>query len=112
MAREIQNPDVRAKYLSQVCFDDKLRVRLDGRLKARRHWQFSLRSLFIVILLVAGLSAGPAISFRQAHRALRREREARALEQRYLAVQAADKAAAALQQGAEITEASRHDVTP
>ena len=77
VAREIGKPETRAKYLDQVGADKELRSRLEQRLKTRRRWQFGLRSLFVAMLLAATLSAGLAISFRQAMRAREMERLAR-----------------------------------
>ena len=78
VAREIQNPAIRAKYLSQVCHDERLLGRLEGRLMtARRRWQFSLRHLMIVMLLVGCFLGGLGILAQQAVRARQAEIVAR-----------------------------------
>jgi hypothetical protein len=90
VARDIRNPQIRAKYLRQVLDDEESCRRLEHRIKSRRRWQFSVRTLLLATILMAMLSVGVGISYRQAVRAHQAERIARfRAEQAYrIAVQA------------------------
>ncbi len=93
VARAISHGDIRGKYLSQVCNDPEVRLRLEQRVKLRRRWQFGLRSLFVVMVVAAVVSALLAVSFNSAQRAQRlAERE------RQRAIQAMKQAQAASMQ--------------
>ena len=92
VAREIRNPDIRAKYLSHVCPDHELRSRLAQKCNGHRRWQFGIRTLLAVMVVAALLSAGLAVSL---HRAAQAQRMAEQAQRQ--AIQAAEQAAANFQ---------------
>ena len=100
VAREIRNLDVRAKYLSQVCPDQAIRLRLEQKCKGHRRWQFGLRSLLAVMVVGAVLSTGLAMSYQQALMAEQARRQAIAARQ------------AAMQLTVEQQAASSEEVKP
>jgi Tfp pilus assembly protein PilE len=107
VACEIQNPVIRGKYLSQVCHDERLLGRLEGRLmSARRRWQFSLRA-FLAAMLIVGCLLAVAVGFHTAARERQRASDAQQMalqarneaeRQRAIAAQTAAQAAANFQQ--------------
>jgi hypothetical protein len=113
VARAISDRVVRAKYLNHVCSTRReLRERIEERVatwnrKSRgRWWQFSLRTLLVVMLVAASLSAGLAISVRATMRAQRMAEMAR-ME----ALRAAEQAEAALRQATRAAQSLQRDAS-
>jgi len=104
VAREIKNGAIRAKYLSQVCDDPEVRLKLEQRAKVRRRWQFGLRSLFVLMIVAAvmstflGITANRALEARRLEENMRRQTMMAAERARAAALQAQPARAATIEE--------------